>query len=368
MRLLSPSHPKLVVGALLAATLLSVGLWTLAEIGRANAPIDESAVDDGQENASGYVTVHAERQDLVVSHEASGSVVAVASQAVSSPADGTVVKIVEPGAMVRTGDVLAVVDDRPVTAIAGTIPMWRDLEVGDVGADVEQLETALAALGFDPDGNVTIDTEYTFATAAMVTDWQEGSGQEESGSVRSFAVVVIAEPMTVASGDVSVGAIVREGDDLIQLDSLEQMVVASIPVADAISLSIGDAVDLRFPDRSTLPGVVHALTLGTDTTVRIAEISFFVDSVEDLDGNDAEQALTPSFEGVTVEISWDEVVAADALTVPADVFRHLDDGSYVLDVVNDDGTVTSFAVELGRHVGNLVEVAGLPVGASIIRP
>ncbi len=359
-----PPHPKLVVGALLAATLTIGGLWTLLDIGEANASAEESSVDDGEApspEVSQYVTVQAAQQDLALSHEVSGTVVAVASQAVSSPADGTVVQVAEPGTTVSPGDVLVVVDDQPVTAISGTIPMWRDLQFGDVGDDVEQLEIALAWLGFDPDGNVTIDTEYTSATAAMVADWQDQSGLDATGSVGRFDIVVMAETMTVGALDVPIGAIVSEGDDLVRLDAVEQIVVASIPVADAVSLSIGDAVDLRLPDRTTVPGVIHTLALGTDAAVRVAEIGFVDEPTED-------DAVTPSFAGVTVEISWDEVVATDVLTVPADAFRHLDDGSYVLDVLNGDGTVTSFGVEPGRVVGNLVEVSGLPIGASIIRP
>ena len=50
----------------------------------------------------------------------------------------------------RAGDVLVEVTGRPVIALTGPLPAYRDLVVGDIGPDVAQLEQALAAIGFDP--------------------------------------------------------------------------------------------------------------------------------------------------------------------------------------------------------------------------
>lgn len=64
-------------------------------------------------------------------------------------AEGTVTR---PGAragqLVESGSVLAVVDERPLFLLDGSVPMYRSLAPGAVGSDVEQLQIALAALGY----------------------------------------------------------------------------------------------------------------------------------------------------------------------------------------------------------------------------
>jgi peptidoglycan hydrolase-like protein with peptidoglycan-binding domain len=52
------------------------------------------------------------------------------------------------GDRLAAGTVLGEVAGRPVVALDGAIPMYRDLKTGDVGADIAQLQSALARLGF----------------------------------------------------------------------------------------------------------------------------------------------------------------------------------------------------------------------------
>ncbi|MFD9965121.1 peptidoglycan-binding protein [Amycolatopsis sp. NPDC058986] len=60
------------------------------------------------------------------------------------------------GDTVNAGDVLVEVSGRPLVALPGTEPAYRDLRPGDTGKDVAGLRRALAELGFpsagDPDG------------------------------------------------------------------------------------------------------------------------------------------------------------------------------------------------------------------------
>lgn len=51
------------------------------------------------------------------------------------------------GDTVNEGTVLIEISGRPVIALAGLLPMYRDLTVGDVGPDVDQFESALSRLG-----------------------------------------------------------------------------------------------------------------------------------------------------------------------------------------------------------------------------
>jgi len=130
-------------------------------------------------------------------------------------ATGTVTAVpIEEGALIGSGDVIVEVDGAPVVALPGEIPMYRTLQYGrspSEGADVRQLEAALVALGFDPDGTVTVDETFDFDTEQMVLDWQAAVGAPEDGVVGVGEVVFLpglfpdAGPVTVAEVQAAAG-------------------------------------------------------------------------------------------------------------------------------------------------------------------
>ncbi|NXY98096.1 peptidoglycan-binding protein [Streptomyces sp. BR123] len=73
----------------------------------------------------------------------------------------------QPGAAVQAGEVLVEVSGRPLFALAGALPVYRDLKPGATGKDVGQLQEGLKALGHpagkDPSGT------YGPGTKAAVT-------------------------------------------------------------------------------------------------------------------------------------------------------------------------------------------------------
>jgi peptidoglycan hydrolase-like protein with peptidoglycan-binding domain len=335
-----------VVGVLVAPGALFLGTTI---VGAANdGPLDSGAATD-------VSTVSVQRRDLSIGHEAIGTVEAASTLDVGSPTDGRVLSTAEPGTPVTPGTVIARVDDRTIVALGGSLPMWRDLSVGDVGADVAQLETALVDLGFDPDANVTVDDEFTDATAAMVRDWQGALGVDDSGSVLRSDIVMISEPMRTSSIVAGVGAAVDPDDPLVVLESERQVVATEIAVADALTFGIADPVSLELPDRTDLSGTVQSVTRGADDAVRSVVIEF------------DDSAQVPPFGGVTVNVNWDSTIANDMLTLPADTFRRLESGVYAVDVL-DDGSISAVEVQVGAVVGGFVEVFGLAEGATVVRP
>lgn len=73
------------------------------------------------------------------------------------------------------GGVLLTASGRPVFALAGKIPAFRDLMPGMFGDDVLQLEAALERLGFDPGA---IDGTYDQRTSAAVAKFYRARGYE----------------------------------------------------------------------------------------------------------------------------------------------------------------------------------------------
>lgn len=128
----------------------------------------------------------------------------------SNAADGTVTGVVARGERMGEGDALYQVDLRPVVIAEGRIPSFRDLTVGDVGADVAQLERMLAQrVPFAG----TVDDQFTLATQAAVEAWQTELGIKADGRVRRGDVVYVRDlPARIVLGsDITVGARVSAG-------------------------------------------------------------------------------------------------------------------------------------------------------------
>lgn len=80
------------------------------------------------------------------------------------------------GDLVGAGDVLAEVAGRPLVALHGAEPAYRDLRPGDSGKDVAQLRQALRELGFPSSGDA--DGVFGAATKRAVTDYYRSLGFE----------------------------------------------------------------------------------------------------------------------------------------------------------------------------------------------
>lgn len=79
------------------------------------------------------------------------------------------------GDRVGPGDVVLEVAGRPVVALPGSLPAYRDLRPGDVGPDVQQLESALSSIGLDPG---VVDREFTPATSTALRGLYARLGHE----------------------------------------------------------------------------------------------------------------------------------------------------------------------------------------------
>ncbi|MFE9663969.1 peptidoglycan-binding protein [Streptomyces sp. NPDC005955] len=117
------------------------------------SPAQVAAEADAPEQ--GVLTAPVEKRVLKESVVLRGTVVAGQSVDVTVSAAGTtgvsravVTKAPEPvGAKVTAGQVIAEVSGRPVFALKGRVPVYRDLKSGTSGDDVKQLQDALDRLG-----------------------------------------------------------------------------------------------------------------------------------------------------------------------------------------------------------------------------
>jgi hypothetical protein len=128
---------------------------------------------------SGPITVPIERRVLSADLRIRGTLgatdsteVTLAPSTIGSP-DNVVVRAPAQGDTVNEGDVILVVGNRPVIALVGDLPMYRDLGPGDLGDDVRLIEEALGRLGYF---TMTADDTYDADTAAAVEKLYQGRG------------------------------------------------------------------------------------------------------------------------------------------------------------------------------------------------
>lgn len=160
-------------------------------------------------------------------------------------ADGVVTAVeVGAGDTVEPGQILFRVDQRPVVIASGSVPAFRDLEAGAIGADVAQLEALLKVLGvLEEEPNDTFDE----ATSLAVRAWQRSLEMPDDGIVRQGDVlytpqlpvrVVPTEALAVgaplAGGEVVINRLATQPDVLVPL-TLEQR--SLVPLTGTVFLT-----------------------------------------------------------------------------------------------------------------------------------
>jgi peptidoglycan hydrolase-like protein with peptidoglycan-binding domain len=107
------------------------------------------------------------------------------------------------GSPIDSGSAPFTIDNRPVIALATSMPLWRDLSLRASGDDVLALQTELARLGYA----VTLDAKFGKSTAAAVAAIQKLAGAAEPlGSLQAQSVMWLPSPQVlVGSCDVALG-------------------------------------------------------------------------------------------------------------------------------------------------------------------
>jgi hypothetical protein len=103
----------------------------------------------------------------------------------------------KPGATVREGTVLMEVSGRPVIALRGATPVYRDLKPGTRGEDVRQLQAALRSLGHgtggDASGAFGAGTKAALAALYRALGYDPRPAQDDDGeALRSARDAVLA--------------------------------------------------------------------------------------------------------------------------------------------------------------------------------
>jgi peptidoglycan hydrolase-like protein with peptidoglycan-binding domain len=269
---------------------------------------------------------------------------------VTGSAEGIITRLVGQGETVERGDELYRVNEQPVTLLYGTVPMFRDLGVGDGGVDVRQLEANLAKLGYT---GFTVDDLYTSATAASVRAWQDDIGAEQTGTVARGDVVFVPDGGRVDVLWVDVGEAARPGVAVLDITGSEQVVSLEVDVNDRDRFDVDTEVTVVLPGGDEVAGTISKLAVvdvpsdEEGATESIAQVEIALD-----------EQVGDDLVGATAEVIVAVEERTDVLIVPVNALLALTGGGYGLEVVGDGGTTSLVAVTTGLFADGKVQVSG----------
>ncbi|MFF1707379.1 peptidoglycan-binding protein [Streptomyces sp. NPDC058252] len=334
---------------------IAVGL--LAAVGGAAAAGLGLAGPDGSgDPAAGLppATADVTRQTLEDSQSEDGELGYGTASSATGRLPGTVTRLPDTGEKITRGETLYEVDGNPVTLLYGATPAYRDLKPGVEGADVEQLERNLKALGY---GGFTVDDEYTDATADAVKAWQEDQGLEETGAVELGRVAFAPGAVRVDSLDAQVGAATGPGQKVLSYTGTAQVVGLELDTADQRLAKKGTKVAVELPDGTRVEGRVRDVTTvvdpgnGTDQ-----EATTKVKVTVALDGAKAQKAAR-SYVLAAVHVFFTAGERKNVLTVPVAALVALPRGGFGVEVVR--GSTTAYVpVVTGLFANGRVEITG----------
>lgn len=368
--------------------------------------IDQSRDSDSAETEVVEVAttlVEAEERDLLSFLEWSGVLESGTASSVSASARGTVTRNSSVGDPIELGQAIAEIDGTPVIALYGSVPQFRVIDINaENGADIAQLERNLVALGYDPDGLVTVDDDFTSETAFMVERWEIDLGFElPDGTVDAGQIAFISGPSEVTSRT-AVGSQIAQGQPLLSIvtqaesgftvvdgdaaptgstslaiadesvsvetgrptglwELSQSRITLEIDVGDTGLLPVGQAVDVELPDGETIAATV-------------AEISDVARQVQDgqnqvtvLDVTvEPNEPIESAFSAGPVTILAEDNPRLGATVIPVRALVALADGGHAVE--REDGGLVG--VELGAFDEGWVEITNgaLEPGDSIVAP
>ena len=286
-----------------------------------------------------------------------------------SQAHGIYTKLPEEGHKVDCGDVFYRVDDDPVLLLCGTVPAYRDFDIGDKGNDVRQLNRNLHELGYDADADIDPDdNDFTWKTEAALKKLQHDKGFDATGALDIDDAVLLPKSVRIAKVTGELGGFARPGGQVAQATSDALEVQVDLEASQQGVVKEGDRAQITLPGNKSVKGKVDRLgrvaeTAGKDDDVGGATIPAYISLDKPRKARGLDKAP------VQVEITTKGVMSA--LSVPVTALVGKSGGGFAVEVVRDGGRRELVAVKLGLFdtADGRVQVEGeLAAGDQVVVP
>jgi len=279
--------------------------------------------------------------------------------------------LVKKGDTVELGRQLLSVNGKPLYAIKGDSPIYRQITSGDTGDDVKWVQQSLKDMGYSN----TVDGDYGSGTISALNDFQDEKGLTEISKVgpdtfQAFPLPLVVMDVAVKQGDsVSLGTVA-----MTLANPSDLQIVVEVNEIDIPKLKLDQAVDITV---DALPGV--------ELAGKVASISpGLVESQSSSTGQSSSSGSSQS--GVVtypvtiqltksdpqlkagMKVNADIIIAekTNVLTIPASALRTRGDQKFVM-VPGSDGQPRAVPVEVGVKSDSMAEVvSGLNEGQQVV--
>ncbi len=174
----------------------------------------------GVDNADPTSLQTVARQPLSSQTQVSATLGYAGSYSVANQTPGTVTSLPSVGQFVSQGQVLYEVSGAPVVLLYGSTPAYRSLSEGMTGADVEQLNADLVALGYVTSTELSATSnEFTYWTEAGVEKLQKALGVTQNGTLSLGQAVFERAAVRVTSVSATLGAPAQAGQPVLSATS-----------------------------------------------------------------------------------------------------------------------------------------------------
>jgi peptidoglycan hydrolase-like protein with peptidoglycan-binding domain len=307
------------------------------------------------------------RTTLTRTQQVNGTLDYGAPVTVNGRGGGVITWLPAPGAVIRRGQPVYKANNRPVPLFYGRLPLYRQLNTGDTGDDVKEIEQNLAVLGHT---RLTVDTRYTSATAAAVRRWQKALGRPQTGVLNPADVVL-------AAGELRVSSVARHLGDpangpILAYTGTTRMVRIALDVAQQHLVKRGVAAAVTLPNGRAINGTVATVgsvaTAGatapagqpaTATNPATIQVTVAV----------AHQSALGTLDQAPVGVKLVSASVRNVLTVPVAALVALAGGGYGVQVVT--GATSHYVpVQLGMFANGRVQITGdgIAQGALVVVP
>jgi hypothetical protein len=174
---------------------------------------------------------------------------------------GTLTWLPQAGRVIGQGQVLYRVDNgSPVVLLYGPVPDWRTLGEGLTGADVDQLNHDLVALGYADGSDISaLGWDYfSWETAYGVERMESALGvASPAGSLPLGSLTFEPTAIRVTSVPGSLGG--PAAGPVLTATSDRDVVTIPLSTAQESEVAVGDAVTVTLPDGASTPGTISSV-------------------------------------------------------------------------------------------------------------
>lgn len=307
-------------------------------------------------SAAPAATATVERRDLVDRESLEGTLGYAGVSPLRAGAAGTLTAVRAPGALVRRGHSLYDVDGVPAAwLLYGSLPAWRDFAPGmSDGEDVRQLERNLRRLGYDADGDMRVDDEWTWATTAALQSFQDARELTEDGTLAKGEVVFRPGPSRVGEVTATVGSAIAPGAELAQLSSTRREVTVDLDADRQGLVRTGDDVTVELPGGDAARGRVTEVG-------KVASQPRSEDEEPTIEVTIALRGRAGRGTGLDqapVDVGFASERRQDVLAVPVTALLARSGGGFAVEAVDRDARRRLVPVEPGMYAEEYVEVTG----------